>query len=141
MICLDTCFGIWGCIALCLSFSFVTYGVLMPSRSVCISNFTQASDKILLICGIMFSLVCMARQVTYLWSQANVRENNDVVSSVSHIAIPLNSILVSRLYFKSMLDCRSQVTKILHTPLKSIDFNCWVLKMMHRKKDSELLII
>lgn len=56
MICLDTFLGILGCSALCLSFSFVTYGVLMPSRSVCIGNFTQASDKILLIHGIMFSL-------------------------------------------------------------------------------------
>lgn len=51
--CLDICFGILVCSAVCLwAFLFVSYDRLMPSRSVCFSDFKQTSDEVLLFCGI-----------------------------------------------------------------------------------------
>lgn len=37
--CLDVCFGILMCSAMCLSLSFISYEVLVPSRSVCFTDF------------------------------------------------------------------------------------------------------
>lgn len=52
----QTNYAIFGCSHMFISISFVSYDILIPSRSVCFSDFKQTSDEVLLFCGIMCSL-------------------------------------------------------------------------------------